>query len=88
MGSRKSDGYGLVASSQFISQNRHLSRILLYLMARFSMNITKIGNGGTHQYCPLRMPYARSDRLTKGIDHLQKRPYRLSCSTHSIQSLA
>ena len=52
------------------------------------MNITKIGNGGTHQYCPLRMPYARSDRLTKGIDHLQKHLYRLSCSTHSIQSLA
>jgi len=41
------------------------------------MNITKIGNGGTHQYCPLQMPYACSDRLTKGTDHLQKHHYPL-----------
>ena len=27
------------------------------------------------------MPYARSDRLTKGTDHLQKRLYQLSCSS-------
>ena len=42
---------------------------------------------GDSPVAPLRMLHARSDRLTKGTDHLQSL-CRLSCSTHSIQSPA